>query len=313
MTRDKPCTISQCFEEYTSELRYCSHLQPETIRGYNAVFELFIKLVPEATELSLLNTQMAVVFFKRLETRTRIVGTDSVRTGVRSSTVKTYWSKLSGFFEWLTKKGYIEANPLIHIKPPQPVYEDSKALTDGEIRTLYSTITLHSANALMLRRDTAMVSLLFFCGLRFGEFISLEVRDLDFEKRLLTVRGNTSKSKKIRHVPMHPTLLLHLRDYVAERNKRQYQTTMLIVSSHADKGLGTHGLKHWVNSLRRKAGVRFHLHQFRHTFACNLGRNNVNAVVIQKLLGHGSLDMTMKYLRSMGTEDMHQEISKISI
>ena len=158
-----------------------------------------------------------------------------------------------------------------------------------------------------------MISLLVFCGLRLGEFISLEVADIDFENQLLTVRGQTSKSKKTRYIPIHPTLMFHLRDYIAERNRCQYTTHCLLVSIANDQELSRQGLKHWVKSLCKKSGVKFHLHRFRHTFACNLAKKDVNAVKIQKLLGHSKLDMTMTYLQSIATEDLKNEINRLSI
>ena len=54
---------------------------------------------------------------------------------------------------------------------------------------------------------------LFFCGLRLGEFISLQVLDANMEKQTLVVRGETSKSKRTRSIPINPTALFHLKEY----------------------------------------------------------------------------------------------------
>jgi integrase/recombinase XerD len=305
--------IQQFFDEYLQECQYSTRLRYGTIQGYKEVFKRFISLMPEITEVRLLTTEMLTEFFKRLQTRERIVGNGIRKIGVKNSTIVTYWSKMNSFFEWLSRKSLIQNNPLKSLNPPELNYEDQRALDQESVHKLYSAVTLHSKNALVLRRDIAMLSILLFCGLRLGEFISIEVRDIDFEKQLLTVRGVTSKSKRTRYIPIHPTLMFHLRDYISERNKQKYTTHHLIVSANLDKGLSRHGLKHWVNTLSMKSGVKFHLHQFRHSFACNLAKHDVNAVKIQKLLGHSSLNMTMTYLRSMSTEDMQNEINRLSI
>jgi integrase/recombinase XerD len=151
-----------------------------------------------------------------------------------------------------------------------------------------------------------------FCGLRLGELISLELRDVDLGRQLLTVRGETSKSQKTRYIPMHPTLVLHISEYLKERNKRGYKTQFLLVSSKRDERLGRHGLKHWVKRLNVSSSVKFHLHRFRHTFACNLAKKDVNVFKIQKFLGHTSLAMTMTYVRSIKTEDLQEDINKLS-
>jgi site-specific recombinase XerD len=305
--------LQQLFDKFIKECQYSSRLRTETIKGYTNVFQLFISNMPEITDVKYVNAEMVTTFFMRLQTRERIVGKTLARTGVKNSTIQTYWNKLNPFFEWLIKKESIQNNPLKSIKPPEPIYEDSRALKDEDVHKLYSATTLYSQTLLIQRRDTLMISLLLFCGLRLGEFISLEVRDIDFEKQLLTVRGENSKSKKTRYIPIHPTLMLHLRDYIVERNKRRYTTQYLIVSSSSDRGLSRHGLKHWVKSLIKKSGVKFHLHRFRHSFACNLAKKDVNAIKIQRLLGHSSLIMTMTYLRSINSEDLKNEINRLSI
>ena len=71
------------FIEYIEQCRYGAGLSPVTIRGYQAVFALFLKLMPEVTTVELLNHEMLVEFFKRLETRERIVGRNTVKTGVK--------------------------------------------------------------------------------------------------------------------------------------------------------------------------------------------------------------------------------------
>ncbi len=299
------------FREYISECQFSACLRPETVRGYCAVFSLFTKIMPEVSSTEFLTPEMLNDFFKRIQTRKRLVGRNTVKTGVKNSTIKTQYSKLNVFFGWLCKKGYLERNPLKDIRPPQVNYDDYRRLEDNEINKIYSAITLHSSNPLMLRRDTMMVSLLLFCGIRLGEFISLQVKDIDIEKREISIRGETSKSNRTRVLKIHPTLVLHLKDYLRER--KNLKTEHLIVSKKGDSGLTREGLKHWVKSLIIKSGVKFHLHEFRHTFACKLAEADVNIFKIQKMMGHRNITMTMKYVRSMKTEDMMDDISKICI
>ncbi len=158
-----------------------------------------------------------------------------------------------------------------------------------------------------------IVSLLLYTGMRRNELLSLQVRDIDLYGHEITIRAETSKSKKTRILKLHPTLMLHIRDYYKERNARHLKSEYLILSNKGDSGLTLEGLKHWTDALNRKSGVKFHLHLFRHTFACKLSEADVNVFKIQKMLGHTDISMTMKYARSLRTEDMATDISKISI
>lgn len=301
------------FNEYLQECQFTARLRPATTRGYKAVFGLFMDVMPEIIRVEYLTPMMLSEFFKRLQTRSRIVGKNTHKVGIKNSTITTYWSKLNSFFEWLSKKGYLFKNPLREMKrPPEPRYEDSKALKDEEVDKILAAIVVRTSNPLALRRDLAIISLLLYCGLRRGELISLQVKDIDINKAEVTVRGETSKSKRTRTIPMHPTLMMHLRDYLSERTRRNYKTEHLLVSTNrGDTGLTRNGLKHWEKRLIAISGVKFHLHRFRHSFATNLARKDVGIVKIQKLLGHMSSSMTERYVRSIIPEDLRDDINKL--
>jgi integrase len=305
--------LQQLFDEYIQECQYSSRMRMETLRGYKEVFRHFLAMMPHVTTAQSLSNEVMTEFFMLLQIRKRIVGKNTVKVGVKDSTIKTYWSKMNAFFKWLHAKSLIVVNPLSTIKPPQPVYDDQRALEREEIHKIISAITLHSNTSLILKRDMAMLSILVFCGLRRNELISLQIRDINIENRLLTVRAETSKSKKTRLIPMNPTLMLHLTEYLKELRKCGKRTQYLIVASNTDNGITKHGLKHWVNRLNILSGVKFHVHRFRHTFACNLAKQNVSAVKIQKLLGHADLRMTMTYLRSLTVEDLRDDVNRLCI
>jgi site-specific recombinase XerD len=305
--------LQELFTEYISECVHSKRLRPETIKGYKITFDHFSTMMPEVTIPELLTREMLNEFFKRISTRERIVGKNTKKIGLEDSTIKTYGTKLGTFFTWLIQQKIITENPLEYIKLRHPEYKDKRALEDEEVRKVFAAITLHSKDSLMLKRDTAMVSVLFFCGLRLGEFISLQVMDVNMEEQKLTVRSETSKSKRTRYVPIHPTALLHLREYIKERNTNGYTTADLFVSYNEDKGLSRYGLKHWVQRLIKLSGVKFHLHRFRHSFATNLARNDVQTVKISKLMGHTDIRMTMAYLRSVDAGDLQEDINKLSI
>jgi integrase len=103
---------------------------------------------------------------------------------------------------------------------------------------------------------------------------------------------------------------MDLEDYLNQR--KDYKTSQLFVSLNTDKGLSIHGLKHWVYRLRKLSGVRFHLHQFRHTFASNLASKGIGAIQLLKLLGHTDLRMTQVYVRSVNAEDLRPVVNILS-
>jgi integrase/recombinase XerD len=305
--------LKDLFDKYLLECQYTRRLRSETIRGYKEALRNFFFVMPNITEPDQLTREITAEFFYRIQVRKRIVGKDIEKVGLKDSTIRAYWSKLNSFFMWLEQNKYLEKNPLHNTKPPEPVYDDNRALSKEEISKIISAITLKSHNRFLKKRDLMMVSILIFCGLRKNELVSLEVRDIDIDKRVLTVRGVTSKSKKSRQIPINPSLHITLEDYFDEVKRRKLTTHFLIASSTADKGISSHGLIVWVKKMKYVSGVNFHLHRFRHTFACNLARQNVSAIKLQKLLGHTDLNMTQKYLRSLTVEDMRDDVNRMSI
>ena len=105
---------------------------------------------------------------------------------------------------------------------------------------------------------------------------------------------------------------MYLKEYLHERKKNGFKTEYLFVAYGIDRRLTVHGLKHWVERISRLSGVKFHLHQFRHTFATNLAMQDVGAIKIQKLMGHTDMKMTQTYLRSIPTEEMLEDVNKLS-
>lgn len=302
--------ISQLFDEFLFECEFSRKLRPETLKGYRAIFATFIKFNPDVS-LNTLSSTSVVNFFKILEQRKRIVGKGSVRSGVKKSTIAKYWNKLNCFFDWLLANGHLSRNPFQGMSYPTPTYEDKKFLRKAEIEKILTAILTHSGNSFTLKRNLVIFYLLLFCGLRKEELLQLQVRDIDFEKRILTIRAETSKTPRTRYLPLHSQLLLHLKDYYKER--KHLTTPFLVASSVRDNKLSSEGLKHIVASLKVNSGVPFHLHQFRHTFAVNYLKSSNNVAKLKQLLGHKNISMTLLYLRCLPTNEMRSDIENMSI
>jgi integrase/recombinase XerD len=303
--------LQQLFEEFMYECEFVKRARPETLRGYTTTFELFNRLIPSST-LDSLTSNSVVEFFRILQERKRIVGRGCIKIGVRKSTIATYWSKLNVFFGWLLAKGYIASNPFTGLRHASPEYEDRKYLKKEEIEKIITAIhTHHNNNLLILKRNLVLFYLLLFCGLRKEELLLLQIRDVDFERKLLTVRADTSKSGRSRFIPLHSSTLMYLKDYLNAR--KSYTTPFLIVSSTKDEKLTADGLKHLITKLNDCSGVRFHLHQLRHTFAVNFLKSSNNIAKLKQLLGHKNISMTLIYLRCLPMEEFQGDIESMTI
>lgn len=288
-------------------------LRPATTKSYREVFRQFLALAPEVQYVDDLTPHAVDAFFQRLRTRQRKVGKSDIRTGVKPSTQRAYGSKLHSFFDWLCARGHLVTNPVDRSQLPRAEYTDQRALKREEVDRILSAIVQCAPNRFLRKRNLAILTLFLFAGLRRTELLSLKVHDLDLDRRTLTVRGETSKSKFTRSVPLAIEAVTKIEDYLQERRLRGVKHANLWVGSRIDQPFTKHGLKHLVQKLKERSGVAFHVHRFRHTYACMLGRNNVSAVKIQKLLGHTDLRMTQTYLRSLGVEDIRESVQFLSL
>jgi integrase len=246
-----------------------------------------------------------------MQTRERKQG-NKVLQGVKNSTLLTYANRIKSFCKWLTDRQYISHNPFDGFVLPKPSYADKRALSGDQIKRMMGALAQSAYDSFLFKRDIAMISTLTFCGLRKNELLSLELRDLDLFENVLIVRPETSKSKIYRRIPIGLQLKKHLQEYLSVRKAKGYKTPLLFSSHSADIGLTSHGLKHWVARITKLSGVRFHVHRFRHTFATNLAMQDVGIIKIQKLMGHADIKMTQTYLRSVSTEDMREDVNKLS-
>lgn len=303
-----PKSIASCFEDYLLECEYSKGLRPKTIQTYKDVFKNFSNLIPEVKSIDDLQPYIIQEFFKRLGIRAKRRGKT-----LKASSIRTYFNKLSAFLNWLSRQQLI-ANDFSSklIKPPNPKYEDEKALHQNQVSKLIGTIHLHTIDdVFMQKRDLVIIYLLLYTGIRRGELLGLRIQDVDFYNKTLFVNGNTSKSKKSRYIPLHFILLTHLKSYLNYRQSMHSKCDALIVSTKKDSALTDHGLKHWVTKYNCLSRVKFHIHQFRHTFACNLAKENANIISIRNVLGHASTRMTEHYLRSIKTENARLYINNL--
>lgn len=304
--------IRELHEDFMSESRYLARLSPATLHNYQATFDLFIKLIPEVSLAMLTGTTLAQ-FFKELETRKRIVGRGRLKQGVKESTIATYRAKLAPFFNWLKRKGYITESPFSNLPQPRVVYEEPQYLRKEQIERIITAIDFKIPwpNLFLQKRNMAIITTLLFGGLRKSELLNLKVYDIDLERSEMKINASTSKSKQHKTLPLNSLVRRKLEDYLAERKKKGHVSPYLFTSDQHDERLSDEGLRHLIKRISEQSGVKFHLHQLRHTFAVNLINQGTDVTVVQKLMGHKSISATLIYLRCIPSATMRQGVEAL--
>ena len=240
-------SLSTLHEQFLAEQRFASRRAEATLCGYRQCFRTLLNLLPGLT-LDGLTPVALTEFFRRLETRTRFVGRGLERRGVKASTVATYRNKLGRFFTWLHRNGHIAASPFSAMPGPRVDYEERQHLSRSSVERIFSHLILAGAgqSRLLRRRNLALFAILLYTGIRRGELLGLRVSDLNLERRELTIRAETSKSRRSRVVPLNSRALNVVVDYLSELRRVPHATEHLFPGDSRSGALTKDGLAHLV-------------------------------------------------------------------
>ncbi len=127
--------------------------------------------------------------------------------------------------------------------------------------------------------------------MRRGEMLKLRWGDISLVQDRITVRGVTTKTGKVRHIPLNTTAKAILQEWKGLRSPDP--------SSFVFPGKNGHRMKQIHGSWSRlmdQAGIdEFRVHDMRHDFASTLVMKGVDLYTVQKLMGHASVQMTERY------------------
>jgi len=215
---------------------------------------------------------------------------------------------VKGFLKYLVEFGFMQkrtSDVLRYIKQPQvlPV----GVLENRDMRKMFRKIDTSSMTGY---RDKTILELMYSCGLRAGEIVKLDVRNIDFTHSLAKVMGKGSKE---RMVPVGKTAIRCLETYIkavrpfmllagseealflnATGTRLQYHTLRLIIIEHA----GNVKLKEHITT-----------HSFRRSCATELIRGGANLYHVKELLGHEDLQ-SLKHYTKLTITDLRKTHAK---
>jgi site-specific recombinase XerD len=208
---------------------------------------------------------------------------------------------IKSFFNFLESEDLIENNPTKKIKLPRKEKRIAKAISEVEFKRLLSCIEFCPLRQKKhIIRNTLIFSILYYCGLRRGELLALNWDDINLGKNLLFVR--LSKNKTGRIIPLHPKVKELLDLYLTQRLPLKNKS--LFIGSEG-KRIALSSFTFMLNYYFKISGLKdkgYTTHSLRHSFATRLIENNVNIFLVQRLLGHKSLDATKVYVHFDGEQ-----------
>lgn len=206
---------------------------------------------------------------------------------------------LSAFFAWCVSEGYVAANPVKAAAPPKDrrAREDMRPLPQHEFEAVVESVSLASD----VYAD--LVSVLGRTGIRWGEARAMLVRDfIEVPMPMLhvvrnqpegTAAAKNPKSGRGRRVPVPDALLPAIRRFAEGKSPDDLLLTR-------PGGGQLHRSMFVRQTSWSQVGQGRTLHALRHTAACEWILRGVLLTTVQAWLGHGSIEVTARYLHHLG-------------
>ena len=246
-------------DKYKTWLRLEKSLSANSIEAYLTDLDKLIRFVEsEGKDFATISYQDLQQFVAQLRD-----------IGIHPRSQARIISGIKSFYRFLLLDEYITADPTELLESPKIGLKLPEVLTVNEINDILDTIDLSLPEG---QRNRAMLEVLYSCGLRVSELISLRYSDVYFDEGFIRVEGKGSKQ---RLVPISETAIREIKNYLLSR---------IMVF-------------HIIKQQTEMAGVHKNVspHTFRHSFATHLLEGGANLRAIQEMLGHEKITTTEIY------------------
>ncbi len=258
-----------------------------TVESYSRDVEDFLRSLGRKTDLSEVNALHVQQYLA------------SLYLSNSASSVARKMSSLRAFFRHCLRLGLLSTDPLVGLAGPKlpkyiPIY-----LTVDEV---FSLLEEPKKQDNLFQRDRAIMELIYSTGMRVSEAAASNLADMDFEARMIRIRG---KGDKERMAPFGRTAAEVLLQWLPLRSQLtaaritrgdKPEQAALFLNSRGTR-LTARSIERMVAAYGQRAGIRVQVtpHALRHSFATHLVEMGMDLRMVQELLGHASLSTTQKY------------------
>jgi len=278
--------LAPAHEEFTAYLDLECGRSRQTLTAYTSDFRQFLLCLAET------GREPAVEAVDRQTIRQYVAWLR--RRGLTVTSVCRRRASLRSFWRFLRDNGYTERDPFVRVSIPKRARSLPVCLSAQEAEALLCAAGRHPS-VLRAFRDTAVLSVMLFTGLRRAELLALRLPDVDLTEG--TLRVEHGKGDKTRLIPLGERPLSALRDWLEFRSECGHD--FLFLSSDR-RPLGRRALMGLLRKALLRAGIDrpgVVLHSLRHTAATLLLQGGCDLASVQRLLGHSSLTTTGLYLQ----------------
>src|SRR5438874_1164659 len=319
--------MKEAIAKYLAYLQTVKNSSPHTVSNYGKDLRQFLEFVspPGATPTALRQVDHGMIreFVSHLHDH-----------GLEKSSIARKLAALRSFFKYCVREGKLKESPARLVPTPKLPKRIPSVLSAEEmngflnqlaldplpsapkpVRDVQKSRTTESARphgrrfpdeeSLLLRRDRAVLELLYAAGLRVSELTGLNLADMDRREKMLRVRGKGNKERIVpyggkaqealeAYWPVREQLLLQCN---TGRRRSSPAHNEAVFLNYAGRRLTQRSIGRIVKKYVRLANINWdlHPHSLRHAFATHLLADGADLRAIQELLGHQSLSTTQRY------------------
>jgi len=212
--------------------------------------------------------------------------------GNAKSSLRLKISAVKSFYKYAKKQGFIKSNAASTISTPKAEKKLPSYLLENEVNNLLESIDKDDPISL---RNKALIELIYSCGLRISEALSIKISDLNFNDKVIKVLG---KGKKQRIIPIGKEAIKSLEFYLKVRhNLSTHLNNNSLFLVNNGKTLNYHSAYRMIKKMMQghTNSPQKSPHVLRHSFATHLMDNGADINSVSEMLGHSSLSSTQIY------------------
>ncbi|EMK3113070.1 site-specific integrase [Listeria monocytogenes] len=297
-------------------------LKGNTIDKYNLFLENWIIPYFERKKISKITTMQLLDYFHEVQ-----------KKGVGPSALEGHHRVIRSLFKYATLWGITETDVSLSVKKPTYKVPEKNIYNRREIEVLIDRIKI------LQKYQQVMIKLALYCGLRRGEVIGLTTKDMNYNKNTINVyraviksasegiKLDETKNKRKRIVPAPAGLMEEIKELAKEKQKNKDKLgllwkgtkdldgkTVILIFSHDDgtpftPASVTRMFNRFLEKKENNDLTKISFHDLRHSAASFLLEQGINVKVIQNILGHSDIKVTLNTYAHI-TEDGYSEAAK---
>ena len=298
--------MDSAVKQFLTYLRSVRNASPNTIRSYENDLGQFLTFLtppgismPRPEDITHLMIREFVAHLHDLK--------------LEKSSIARKLAAIRSFFKYAVREGVVVRNPARMVATPKLPKRIPSVLSAEDLNAFLDSVTAGAVGGsgrpapasaqeesrLMVKRDRAILELLYASGLRVSELTGLNLADVDRKELMLRVRGKGSKERivpyggKAEHaIEAYQSLRQEILNKAGGRGDRQ-----AVFLNHHGTRLTPRSVARIVKKYARLMNINWdlHPHSLRHAFATHLLADGADLRAIQELLGHSSLSTTQRY------------------